>query len=101
MNWPTASWPRPPLTATLFIFAPRPISTASKMAAISKHDSKAWLAEAGGCALLAALLAYFLKVSWRKWPDPMIDSGPQWYAAWRVARGGMPFREMVWTYGPL
>jgi hypothetical protein len=60
-----------------------------------------WMAEAGGGALLAALLAYFLKVSWRKWPDPIIDSGPQWYAAWRVARGGMLFHEVAWNYGPL
>ncbi len=29
-----------------------------------------WLAEAGGAALLAALLACFLAVSWRKWPEP-------------------------------
>jgi hypothetical protein len=61
----------------------------------------AWLAEAGGGALMAALLAYFLQVSWRKWPDPVIDSGPQWYAAWRIARGGMLFHEVAWTYGPL
>jgi hypothetical protein len=61
----------------------------------------AWLAEAGGVALLASLLAYFLKVSWRKWPDPIIDSGAQWYAAWRIAEGGMLFHETTWTYGPL
>ena len=63
--------------------------------------AKSWLAEAGGGAMLAALLAYFLMVSWRKWPDPIIDSGSQWYAAWRVARGGTLFRETAWTYGPL
>jgi hypothetical protein len=61
----------------------------------------AWLAEAGGGALLAGLLAFILKVSWRKWPDPIVDSGPQWYAAWRMARGGMLFHETAWTYGPL
>src|SRR5580658_3261335 len=63
--------------------------------------ARAWLAEAGGGLLLAALLACFLKVSWRKWPDPIVDSGPQWYAAWRIARGGMLFHETAWTYGPL
>ena len=60
-----------------------------------------WLGEAAGIALLAALLEYFLSASWRKWPDPVIDSGPQWYAAWRIARGGMLFHETAWTYGPL
>ena len=60
-----------------------------------------WLPEAGGIAFLAALLAYFLTVSWRKWPDPIIDSLPQEYGAWRVAQGGMLFREAAWNYGPL
>jgi hypothetical protein len=60
-----------------------------------------WLAEAAGAAFLTALLAYFLALSWRKWPDPIIDSGPQWYAAWRIAQGGMLFNEVAWNYGPL
>jgi hypothetical protein len=77
------------------------MTTSPEQKADGRPAAKPWLAEAGGGALLAALLAYFLKVSWRKWPDPIIDSGAQWYAAWRVARGAMPFHEMVWTYGPL
>jgi len=60
-----------------------------------------WVPEAGGIGCLAALLAYFLAVSWRKWPDPIIDSGPQWYAFWRIAQGGMLFHEAAWNYGPL
>jgi hypothetical protein len=60
-----------------------------------------WLAEAGGGVLLAVLLAYVLRVSWRRWPDPIIDSGQQWYAAWRIAGGGMLFHEGAWNYGPL
>jgi hypothetical protein len=65
------------------------------------NAGSAWLAEAIGAAFLGALLTSFLVWSWRKWPDPIIDSGPQWYAAWRVARGGMLFHELAWNYGPL
>src|SRR5579862_9538301 len=60
-----------------------------------------WPAEGAGIGLLTALLAYFLAVSWRKWPDPIIDSGLQWYAAWRIAHDGMLFHELAWNYGPL
>ncbi|HEY3862178.1 MAG TPA: hypothetical protein VGO59_09845 [Verrucomicrobiae bacterium] len=60
-----------------------------------------WLADAVGCALLAVMLAGFLRDSWRKWPDPIVDSGAQWYAPWRIAHGAVLFHEMDWTYGPL
>jgi hypothetical protein len=50
---------------------------------------------------LAGLLAYFLRVSWRKWPDPIVDSSQEWYAAWRIAEGGRLFHEGRWNYGPL
>jgi hypothetical protein len=61
-------------------------------------------AEAGeflGICLLALLAAWFLHESWRKWPDPIIDSGPQWYALWRVSLGAAPYHDFAWCYGPL
>jgi hypothetical protein len=60
-----------------------------------------WLPELCAAAFLAALLLYFLHVSWRKWPDPIIDSGPQWYAAWQISQGGGLFEGDAWNYGPL
>jgi hypothetical protein len=60
-----------------------------------------WLPELCGGGVLAALLVYFLRVSWRKWPDPIIDSGAQWYAAWRISEGESLAREGAWNYGPL
>jgi hypothetical protein len=60
-----------------------------------------WLPELCAGAVLAALLAFFLRVSWRKWPDPIIDSGPQWYAAWKISQGAGLFQEHPWNYGPL
>ena len=50
--------------------------------------------------VLALLAAWFLRESWRKWPDPIIDSGPQWYATWRVSLGAAPYHDFVWNYGP-
>jgi hypothetical protein len=60
-----------------------------------------WLPDLCGTAVLAGLLLYFLHVSWRKWPDPIIDSGAQWYAAWRISRGESLAQEVPWNYGPL
>lgn len=54
-----------------------------------------------GIVLLALLAAWFLHESWRKWADPIIDSGPQWYATWRVSLGDIPYRDFTWNYGPL
>lgn len=54
-----------------------------------------------GISLLALLAFWFLHESWRKWPDPIIDSGPQWYATWRVSLGAVPYHDFTWNYGPL
>src|ERR1700722_16012740 len=60
-----------------------------------------WLPELCGVGVLAGLLVYFLRVSWRKWPDPIIDSGAQWYAAWRITLAESITHEVPWNYGPL
>jgi hypothetical protein len=54
-----------------------------------------------GLVVLALLAAYFLHLSWRKWPDPIVDAGAQWYAIWRVSQGAAPYHDFVWNYGPL
>jgi hypothetical protein len=60
-----------------------------------------WLPDLGAAVVLLALLVYFLRMSWRKWPDPIIDSGTQWYAAWQISLGGTLTQIAAWNYGPL
>jgi hypothetical protein len=67
------------------------VKRARKIAAIE------WL----GIAVLALMAAWFLWQSWCKWADPIIDSGPQWYADWRVSLGAVPYRDFNWNYGPI
>ena len=57
--------------------------------------------EVAGLVVLALLAAHFLHLSWRKWPDPIVDTGAQWYDAWRVSQGAAPYHDFVWNYGPL
>ena len=54
-----------------------------------------------GICVLALLVVWFLHESWRKWADPIIDSGPQWYAVWRISLGALPYHDFTWYYGPL
>ena len=50
---------------------------------------------------LAALTTYYLAISWRRWPDPLVDFGNDLYRAWRIARGAVLYRDVDSYYGPL
>src|ERR1700690_525900 len=50
---------------------------------------------------LAALTAYYLAISWRRWPDTLIDFGNDLYRAWRIAQGAVLYRDVDSFYGPL
>ena len=63
--------------------------------------SEPWWAEGLGIGALGLLVVYFLKISWRKWPDPMVDFGQQCYAVWRLSQGAALYHDFVWNYGPL
>ncbi len=50
---------------------------------------------------LAALTTYCAAISWRRWPDPIIDSGNDLYRAWRIANGAVLYRDVGSHFGPL
>ena len=51
--------------------------------------------------ILAAFVIWFLAVSWRRWPDPLIDFGRELYVPWRLANGALLYRDVDEFYGPL
>lgn len=57
--------------------------------------------ETSGLAFLASLLVLFLSLSWRKWPDPLIDFGRELYLPWRISQGAVLYRDLQGHYGPL
>src|SRR5579884_3556875 len=67
---------------------------------VGSRSTKGWIWEAFSILLLLAMVVYFLKVSWRKWPDPIVDSGPQLYAIWQTSEGAEPYHDFAWNYGP-
>lgn len=58
-------------------------------------------AEALRIAIVGLMVAYFLAISWRKWPDPIVDFGQQCYSVWRVSQGAALYHDFNWSYGPL
>jgi hypothetical protein len=67
----------------------------------AKSNMAGWKAEAVAVGALAALAVYFIWVSWRKWPDPIADSGPQWHTLWQLMQGARLYHDVTWNYGPL
>jgi hypothetical protein len=65
-----------------------------------ESSAPCWIWDVLSLLLLAAMVSYFLKISWRKWPDPIVDSGPQLYALWQVSEGAQPYHDFLWNYGP-
>jgi hypothetical protein len=50
---------------------------------------------------LLVLTVPFLALSWRRWPDEIVDSGRELYTAWRLSCGERLYREVDGVYGPL
>jgi hypothetical protein len=42
-----------------------------------------------------------LALSWRKWPDPLVDFGRELYVPWRISEGAVWGRDVESIYGPL
>ncbi|HWF20102.1 MAG TPA: hypothetical protein VG754_12605, partial [Verrucomicrobiae bacterium] len=75
-------------------------SSANEVTGARGRSGATWIAEAFSIFLLAAMAVYFLAISWRKWPDPLVDSGPQLYAIWQVSEGARLYHDFLWNYGP-
>lgn len=54
----------------------------------------------GWCILGLAVIAA-LAVSWRKWPDPIVDFGKELYLPWQITQGAVLYRDIEAFYGPL
>lgn len=58
------------------------------------------LAQALPFVLYGIILLIFLKISWMKWGDLIIDSGYEWYVPSRILQGQVLYRDLAWLYGP-
>ncbi len=53
--------------------------------------------------LIPALAAFIgmAVLSWRKWPDPIIDFGGQLYIPWQLSTGSVLYRDVMYLPGPV
>jgi hypothetical protein len=55
-----------------------------------------------GLVLVGCVFALAAVISWRRWPDLLVDFGIQLYLPWRISRGDVLYRDMLYlTGGPL
>ena len=55
-----------------------------------------------GLALVGLVFALAAALSWRRWPDLLVDFGIQLYLPWRISAGKVLYRDVMYlTGGPL
>lgn len=60
----------------------------------------AWLnSKWAGLALVAVAFAVAATITWRKWPDVIIDFGMQLYIPWRICHGAVLYRDLHYLAG--
>ncbi len=78
--------------------APPPSRDPARPAMPTATGRAARYAEAVALALLLFALA---AISWRRWPDLLVDFGQQLYIPWRLAAGARLHRDILFLHGPL
>ncbi|MGA2788284.1 MAG: hypothetical protein ABSF60_12230 [Verrucomicrobiota bacterium] len=63
----------------------------------STWRNSAWL----GLLPVGCVFVIAAALSWRKWPDPLIDFGQQLYVPWRLSRGAVLYHDASYVYGCL
>lgn len=53
--------------------------------------------------LIPAAIAFIVMafLSWRKWPDPIVDFGGQLYIPWQLSTGSVLYRDVMYLPGPV
>jgi hypothetical protein len=54
-----------------------------------------------GLAIVAIAFVFAAALTWRKWPDPLIDFGQQLYVPWRLSEGDILYHDVSYVYGCL
>src|SRR3954469_2661279 len=54
-----------------------------------------------GLTLVAITLVAMLALTWRTWPEPIVDFGREIYAPWQLSQGKVLYRDVAYFNGPL
>ena len=79
-----------------------PGSEAHRQAPEVARSKRPFGCEAYGLLLVLAGYALALALSWRKWPELLVDFGTQLYLPWQISEGSVLYRDVMYlTGGPL
>lgn len=67
----------------------------------SLYTKNAHRFEGLGIFVLLCAITFQLVVSWRKWPDVIVDFGRELYIPWRLSEGALLYRDIDHYFGPL
>ncbi|MDB5338779.1 MAG: 4-amino-4-deoxy-L-arabinose transferase and related glycosyltransferase of family [Planctomycetaceae bacterium] len=69
---------------------------------LDSHKRRRELTHEWICAgSLSAAFVLLTIVSWRTWPDLLVDFGQELYVPWRLSVGDVLYRDVAWVTGPL
>src|SRR5580698_6278973 len=57
------------------------------------------VANLAGLSLVGVVFLVLAALTWRKWPDPLIDFGTQLYIPWRLNEGAVLYRDLFYLGG--
>ena len=63
--------------------------------------ASSFLRRAAGPLLLVLTFLLLSALTWRKWPDLLVDFGRELYIPWQLAQGQVLYRDLAHHYGPL
>ena len=65
----------------------------------AERKSFSTAANMAGLAIVALIFVALAALSWRKWPDAMVDFGTQLYIPWRILGGAVLYRDLFYFAG--
>lgn len=80
-----------------------PVSGSEKLPAqTAEASSNRKCPASGGAGLLLVAAAFVLAaaLTWRKWPDVLVDFGTQLYIPWQLASGAVLYHDIAYYIGP-
>jgi 4-amino-4-deoxy-L-arabinose transferase-like glycosyltransferase len=77
-----------------------PARAADAEKAAQDVHARDWPRRWAGPGLCAVAFLVMAAISWRKWPDLLIDFGHELYIPWQLASGKVLYRDIAFLFGP-
>lgn len=80
---------------------PAPLQSDSPSQPIgARSGSRSSIVSLGVLAVVCAAFAAMAALTWRAWPDPLVDFGRELHMAWSTSQGSVLYRDITHLHGP-